>query len=182
MTSAPKRPALILALLATLGFLAEAGAAERKPVLEYVKPGVNVTFVSAMEQIPQDVDGWTFMLDRWSSVTLAKLQEVEARGQRIRLRFENGRMSGYGPCNTLAATYTLEGSAMKIGGIARSKKACATPEAAEVEEEFVRFLERVERMERIDTKLVLHDAAGTRMVFWGAPNAMAESQEDPDGN
>lgn len=180
MTRAPLRPALILAATAALGLAADAVAAERQPVLEYVKPGARIVFVSATPRIEQEVVGWSFFLDRWTGVTPQRIQTAEAQGQRVMLVFEDGRVSGSGPCNSLSANYKLEGQSMSIDRISRSKKACPSPDATDLEEELVRFLESVTTMERVDNKLVLRDARGSAMTFWGAHNESLEGR-DPDG-
>jgi heat shock protein HslJ len=179
MTSASPRPALILATTVALGLAADAMAAERKPVLEYVRPGANVTFVSALEPPKQDVDGWTFVVERWSDYTLDEIQDVERKGQRIKLVFANGSMSGVGPCNTLSASYTVEAGTMRIGPVSRSKKMCPDPDAMAMEEKLVEFLEKVDRMERIGPTLVMRTSDDGMMTLWGA-QTIEESATDQD--
>jgi heat shock protein HslJ len=178
MTRAPLRPALILAALAALA-VATPASAERKPVLEYVKPGVEVTFVSALEPPRQDVDGWTFVVERWSDYTLDEIQDVERVNQRIKLSFAGGQMSGLGPCNSVAGSYTLEDGAMSIGPIARSKKMCANADAMAMEDKLVRFLGKVDRMERIGSTLVLRTSDDGKMSLWGTPT-IEETRSEQD--
>jgi heat shock protein HslJ len=144
-----------------------ASAAERKPVLEYVKPGVEVTFVSKARENYQGLAGWTFVLERWSEYDPPQLRKLFDAGAQVKLSFTDDRMSGLGPCNTLSADYSLEGETVRIGPVMRSKRACANEELAEMEERVVRFLERVERAERVGSGLALSAGGDDRMTFWG---------------
>lgn len=179
MTSASLRPALILAATAALGLAADAFAAERKPVLEYVRPGANVTFVSALKPPKQDVDGWSFVVERWSDYTLDEIQDVERKGQRIKLVFANGSMTGVGPCNSVSASYTVEEGAMRIGPVSRSKKMCPNPDRMAMEEKLVAFLEKVDRMERIGPTLVMRTTDDGKMTLWGT-QTVEESVAEQD--
>jgi heat shock protein HslJ len=163
-------PACTIAALAALALATPAAtAAERTPVLEYVKPGVEVTFVSALDPPSQDVDGMGFLIERWSDYTFEEIHDVERRAQQIKLAFSGGRLTGFGPCNTIGASYTLEGGVMRIGPVTRSKKMCPEPGVVEMEDRLVRFLERVNAMERIGIKLVLRTEDGGQMSLWGTP-------------
>ncbi len=177
MTRAPLRPALLIAALAAAGLATDAVASERKRVLEYVKPGANVTFVSALEAPNQDVDGWTFVVERWSDYTLDEIQDVERKSQRIKLVFASGSMSGVGPCNSMSAEYAVADGAMRIGPVALSKKMCANQDAMTMEQKLAAFLEKVDRLERIGPNLVLRTSDGGMMTLWGTPTTGASEVE-----
>lgn len=180
MMSATLRPALILAATAALGLAADAAAeSERKPVLEYVRPGVEVSFVSALARPKEDVDGWSFVVERWSDYTLDEIQDVERKGQRIKLVFANGSMTGVGPCNSVSASYTVEEGAMRIGPVSRSKKMCPNPDGMAMEEKLVAFLEKVDRMERIGPTLVMRTTDDGKMTLWGT-QTIEESAAEQD--
>lgn len=178
MPRAPLCSAIVLATLGAAGLAAEALAAEKQPVLEYVKPGAEVTFVSKIAPPRQDVDGWRFVIERWSEFTVDEIQGVEAAGQRMGLEFANGQFSGNGPCNTLTGTYTLDDGALRFGSVGRSKKMCANADVMAMEDKLLAFLSKVERMERIGPTLVLRTADDGKMSLWGTETAAAEG----DGN
>lgn len=72
----------------------------------------------------------------------------------------DGRLAGHTSCNTLRATYTLDGDALKIGPIATTRMACAERER-EQEDRVLTALElaRTARV-RSDGLLELRDAEG----------------------
>ncbi len=64
---------------------------------------------------------------------------------RARLVFgPNGALSGHGSCNSLRASYTLEGNALKIGAIAATRMACSEA-TMEQEDRVLTALERARR-------------------------------------
>lgn len=177
MPRALVRHALFLATLGAVGLTAQAVAAKNQPVLEYVKPGAEVTFVSKLEPPRQEVDGWSFMIDRWSEFTSDEIKNIETASQPISLEFASGQMSGHGPCNSLFGTYTLKDGALRFGPIGRSKKMCANADVMAMEDKLLAFLSKVERMERIGPTLVLRTADDGKMSLWGA-----ETSEPAEGN
>jgi heat shock protein HslJ len=177
MPRALVRHAFFLATLAAVGLTAQAVAAKNQPVLEYVRPGAEVTFVSKLEPPRQEVDGWSFMIERWSEFTVDEIQDLQAAGNPISLAFADGQLSGSGPCNSLFGTYTLEDGALRFGSVGRSKKMCANADVMAMEDKLLAFLSKVERMERIGPTLVLRTADDAKMSLWGA-----ETSEPAEGN
>lgn len=155
------------AALAVFTFTAQASTSERKPVLQYVKPGADVTFVSQVQGDQRGLDGWKFLLDRWSEFTTEEIQQVEGKGHRVALEFTDGKFSGQGPCNSISGTYDREENALRFGAIARSKKMCANADVMAIEEKILAFLSQVTRMERSGSKLVLSTDNDHTMLFWG---------------
>lgn len=162
--------------LATLAISTQGLAADRKPVLEYVKPGAEVTFVSKLEPPVQDVDGWSFVIERWSDFTTDEIQAVEAAGQRMALVFEDGSLSGQGPCNSLTGSYELIDGVMRFGPVGRSKKMCANADVMAMEDKLVEFLSKVDSMERIGPTLVLRSGEEAKMSLWGTPTPANEAE------
>lgn len=165
------------AALAVLAFSTLGVAADRKPVLEYVKPGAEVTFVSKLEPPVQDVDGWSFVIERWSDFTTDEIQSVEAAGQRMALVFSEGSLSGQGPCNSLMGSYELTDGVMRFGPIGRSKKLCANADVMAMEDKLVEFLSKVDSMERIGPTLVLRSSDESKMSLWGSPTPSNEAED-----
>jgi heat shock protein HslJ len=163
--------------LAALVFSTQGIAADRKPVLEYVKPGTEVVFVSKLEPPVQDVDGWSFVIERWSDFTTDEIQAVEAAGQRVALVFSDGSLSGQGPCNSLTGSYELTDGVMRFGPVGRSKKMCANADVMAMEDKLVEFLSKVDSMERIGPTLVLRSSDEGKMSLWGSQTPSTETDD-----
>jgi heat shock protein HslJ len=58
----------------------------------------------------------------------------------IRLRFENGRLEGYGGCNSIGGNYTLKNRHLMTTGLVSTKMFCA--EAMPYETQFLQMLEK----------------------------------------
>jgi len=154
-------------LLFALSFAATAGA-DDAPVLEYVKPGVEVQFVSATASLPHALEGWYFQIRTWSAYDADEVRVIADKSQHVTLAFENGRISGQGTCNTLTGSYKLQDQALTISELARSKKMCADSEVMKVEDKLLAFLGRVSSMERIGPNVVLRGLDDDdSMVLWG---------------
>lgn len=178
MRNPTMRFTLWITALATLAVSAQGVAADRKPVLEYVKPGAEVEFVSAKQAQTQGLDGRIFMLDRWSEFTTEEIANVERSGERISLTFKEGGFSGQGPCNTLTGTFSLENERFQLGPVGRSKKMCDNADVMAVEDKLVTFLSQVTGKEQSGTKLILFTGDGREMTFWSAEITSAPPTEN----
>lgn len=176
MRNPTMRFTLWITALATLAVSAQGVAADRKPVLEYVKPGAEVTFVSKLAPPVQDVNGWSFVIERWSDFTTDEIQAVEAASQRMALVFQDGSLSGQGPCNSLTGSYDLADGVMRFGPVGRSKKMCASADVMAMEDKLVEFLSRVDSMERIGPTLVLRSGDEGKMTLWGTQTPADEAE------
>ena len=76
----------------------------------------------------------------------------------------DGRISGSTGCNSFHGDYTLEGTKLKIGPLAATKKACPTPEASEQEAGYLAALESAVRIEQAGPQLTLLNAKGQMAV------------------
>lgn len=81
-------------------------------------------------------------------------------GSRIDIVFENGRVSGSSGCNSYAGSYVLDGSALGIGPLASTRKACS-PALMTQESEYQRILKAVETFTLSGDTLRLSGPAGT---------------------
>jgi len=75
------------------------------------------------------------------------------------INFERGQLGGSSGCNTYGASYELDGSDLRIGGISSTAMACPPP-AMEVEEAFMPKLEAISEWEVDDGELVLDGGEG----------------------
>jgi heat shock protein HslJ len=86
------------------------------------------------------------------------------------VRFEGGRVQGFGGCNTFAGAYAVEGDRVTLGPLAGTMMACAEP-AMGVEAAFTQALAGTLRFQVAEERLTL--AAGSeaepRLVFAAAP-------------
>lgn len=83
-----------------------------------------------------------------------------AAGSRLDLLFEQGRVSGSSGCNSYSGSYALDGTALGIGVLASTQKACA-PDLMKQEQEYQRILRAAVTATVIGDKLTLSSAAGT---------------------
>ncbi len=65
-----------------------------------------------------------------------------AAGSRLDLLFEQGRVAGSSGCNSYAGAYALDGTALGIGALASTQKACPEP-LMKQEQEYQRILRAV---------------------------------------
>jgi heat shock protein HslJ len=73
--------------------------------------------------------------------------------------FANGQLSANSGCNTASAAYTLTGTAIKIGPLAATQKACQEP-IASVETAYFAALSVVDTAVGNDTTLILKQSSG----------------------
>lgn len=83
-----------------------------------------------------------------------------AAGSRIDLSFEQGRASGSSGCNTYSGTYVLEGNALRMGGLASTRMACA-PALMKQEDEYQQILRAATTATIAGDVLKLSGPAGT---------------------
>jgi heat shock protein HslJ len=98
------------------------------------------------------------------------VERTVAADSRIDLVFEDGRVSGHSGCNSYAGSYVLEGTAVGIGPLASTRKACA-PALMNQEDEYQRILTAVDAAALEGDRLKLTGPAGTlEFVSEGAPS------------
>ncbi len=90
-----------------------------------------------------------------------------ASAQPVTLRFESGTVSGRAPCNSVSASYTLDGDGLRFGPIARSKMYCADTSA--LEDAYLAALRQIDRA-TIEGGTLTLSGAGARLDFVGAPD------------
>jgi heat shock protein HslJ len=86
------------------------------------------------------------------------------------LRFEAGRVEGFGGCNRLAGGYAIDGDHVKLGPLAGTMMACPGP-ASEVEAAFTRALAGTLLFHVAEERLTLapESDADAKLVFVAAP-------------
>jgi heat shock protein HslJ len=91
---------------------------------------------------------------------------------RIDIVFENGRVSGSSGCNAYAGSYVLDGTALGIGPLASTRRACS-PRLMTQEAEYQRILKAVETMALSGATLRLSGPDGTlEFASEGEPSVM----------
>jgi heat shock protein HslJ len=75
----------------------------------------------------------------------------------------DGRVSGLTGCNRFTGTYSQDGSALTIGTLGTTRRACL-PEVMKREQQFLGLLSRARRAEGTHLKLTLKDADGAVLV------------------
>ncbi len=97
---------------------------------------------------------------RLSGMGQAGSQVAPASGSRIDLSFEQGRAFGSSGCNAYAGPYVLDGTALGIGMLASTQKACPEP-LMKQEQEFLRILRAAATATVAGDTLTLSGPAGT---------------------
>ena len=82
----------------------------------------------------------------------------------VTLAFDDGRVSGTGPCNTYNGGLDLDGDSVEITGLASTLRAC-DDSIMEAEDEFFAALEAVDTIEASDDELVLSNDQGVKLTF-----------------
>lgn len=137
-------------------------APSRAP-LEYVKEGMSVTFLADRVEAARELNGLKLVFDRWTDFS----EELVATGDPVMLRFDESRMIGTGPCNSIEATYTTDKvDRLSFGPIARSKRACASEVLNEVEDGLIEFLGKVDSFEMSGSWVVLKTPDQRLMLLW----------------
>jgi len=87
-------------------------------------------------------------------------------GTTLTARFgADGALSGSSGCNTFHGTYEEQGTTLRIGPLASTRKACTTPEGAQAQERgYLAALESVVRFEQAGERLTLLNAKGQMAV------------------
>jgi len=76
----------------------------------------------------------------------------------------DGRVSGSAGCNNFMGTYTVSGSALKLGPAATTRKLCAQPGVMEQEQQFLKALEAVATIRQEGDRAELRSADGALAV------------------
>jgi len=86
-------------------------------------------------------------------------------GTRLTIAFgADGRVSGDTGCNVFSGSYTLSGSSIAFGPIATTRRACASDEANQQEQEFLAALAASTMYELVGDRLTLRDANGATQI------------------
>src|SRR4051812_47902380 len=83
------------------------------------------------------------------------------------ITFERGRVSGNDGCNAFSGSYELDGSKLRFGPLAGTRKACIGP-AGEVSGKVTEALERVRAYELAAETLRMKDASGEPLLTYAA--------------
>jgi heat shock protein HslJ/uncharacterized membrane protein len=84
-------------------------------------------------------------------------------GTRLTLKFQGGKVSGSSGCNRFRGSFTAEGSALKIGSLSTTRKACEDAVMAQ-EREFLRALESATTWDVVRGMLDVHRPDGERVL------------------
>jgi heat shock protein HslJ len=84
-------------------------------------------------------------------------------GTRLTLMFQGGKVSGSSGCNRFHGPFRVEGSALKIGPLATTRKACDDAVMTQ-EREFLRALESATTWDIVRGMLDVHRADGERVL------------------
>lgn len=102
---------------------------------------------------------------RWKLAAVEGIgADPAAAGAPFTLRFQGGRLEGFGGCNSFAGGYTLDGASLVIGPLAGTMMACPQPAMA-VETEVMRALAGTFRVEASGPGMKLASKAGAVLSF-----------------
>ena len=76
----------------------------------------------------------------------------------------DGSLTGSTGCNSFHGSYTLDGTAIEVGPLAATKKACASKEASAQEAGYLAALESAVRIDQVADDLTLLNAKGQMAV------------------
>jgi len=100
---------------------------------------------------------------------VASMSEVEDAKQRPRLEFvRDGRLAGYTGCNMLAGKWRVEGGAVRLEGLAATKRGCLGP-AGDVEKRFLAAVGSSSSISLQGATLVAQGPGGERIAFAESP-------------
>lgn len=94
----------------------------------------------------------------------------------IRLDFANGKLAVSNACNTMGASFRLDGATVRLGPMISTKMACADPAVMALDSEVGRRLQGALEAELVHgglDRLILRNAAGDRLRFVGEATAEA---------
>jgi heat shock protein HslJ/uncharacterized membrane protein len=84
-------------------------------------------------------------------------------GTRLTVKFQGGKVSGSSGCNRFRGAFTAEGSALNIGPLATTRKACEDAVMTQ-ERDFLRALESATTWDLVRGMLDVHRADGERVL------------------
>lgn len=114
-----------------------------------------------------EVEGVVWVLAGYGT---AGVTNAPVAGSRIDIAFEDGRVAGSSGCNSYAGTYALDGTALGIGPLASTRKACPPP-LMQQEDQYQRILRAVDSATIAGDRLTLSGPAGTlEFVSEGEPS------------
>lgn len=124
--------------------------------------------VSACAAAPDDaplvLDGTAWALDSATAGALGKSGSASG----VTLVFGPDGVSGSGGCNQYRASYTLEGSTLRLGPVGATKRGCMD-DRSEIERTWFGVLGGPLDVSRDGERLQLRDAGGTAYTFAPAP-------------
>jgi heat shock protein HslJ len=88
--------------------------------------------------------------------------------QRITAEFLDGRLSGFGGCNTYGADYQAEGNTLTLGEINRTLMDCTNEEFVQLETTYLEILSTITSYEMTADSLTLFDAEGKVVLTFQA--------------
>ena len=102
---------------------------------------------------------------RWKLAAVEGIAvDLAAAAAPVTLRFQGGRVEGFGGCNSFTGSYTLDGGSLAIGPLAGTMMACPPPAMA-VETEVMRALAGTFRVEASGQGMKLASPGGTVLSF-----------------
>ena len=102
---------------------------------------------------------------RWKLAAVEGIAaDLAAAGAQVTVRFQGGRVEGFGGCNSFAGGYTIDGGSMAIGPLAGTMMACPQPVMA-VETEVMRALAGTFRVEASGPGMKLASPGGAVLSF-----------------
>jgi len=121
----------------------------------------------APDAAPAAIEGPVWRL---TSLRGTDAKALAALRQAVTARFESGRMQGFGGCNQLVGSYTVDGDRVTIPALAGTMMACPPPVMA-VEDAFKKALAGMLRFAVADGRLSLTAGADAEpiLVFAAAP-------------
>lgn len=130
-------------------------------------PSAAPAAAAAPDAVPAAIEGPVWRL---TSLRGTDDKALAALRQAVTARFEGGRLQGFGGCNQLVGSYTVDGDRVTIPALAGTMMACPPPVMA-VEDAFKKTLAGTLRFAVADGRLILtagSDAEPT-LVFATAP-------------
>ena len=91
----------------------------------------------------------------------------------VRVRFADGRASGFSGCNQFTGSFTREGDTLTVGGLAGTMMACPEPRMA-AEKAFLDGLSGAHRVAIAGDRLTLTPASGPALAFQAEPEPTLE--------
>ena len=107
----------------------------------------------------------------WSFVSFGSPDGEEnlIKEAEITLMLADGKVGGFGGCNSYGGTYEVDGNNISIDQITSTLRACADPEATEQEQRYLQALESTNRFELNGNQLVITYDDGSGFLIFETP-------------